>query len=60
MASEKREADIIIYNGKGHLSPHIVVECKKEEISELEFKTAIDQGFSYAVREGAKYVIRLH
>lgn len=56
MGSEKREADIIIYNDKGHLSPHIVVECKKEEISELEFKTAIDQGFSYAVSEGAKYV----
>jgi type I restriction enzyme M protein len=56
MGSEKKEADIIIYNDKGHLSPHIVVECKKEEISELEFKTAIDQGFSYAVSEGAKYV----
>jgi type I restriction enzyme M protein len=56
MGSEKKEADIIIYNDKGYLSPHIVVECKKEEISELEFKTAIDQGFSYAVSEGAKYV----
>ncbi len=56
MGSEKKEADIIVYNDKEHLSPHIVVECKKEEISEQEFITAVDQGFSYAVSEGAKYV----
>lgn len=56
MGSEKKEADIIVYNDKELLSPHIVVECKKEEISEQEFITAVDQGFSYAVSEGAKYV----
>ncbi|MCB4763068.1 MAG: N-6 DNA methylase [Sulfurovum sp.] len=56
MGSEKREADIIVYNDKSHLSPHIVIECKKEDISELEFKNAVNQGFSYAVSEGAKYV----
>ena len=52
----KKEADIIVYNDKEHLSPYIVVECKKEEISELEFKTAVNQAFSYAVTEGAKFV----
>lgn len=56
MGSETKEADIIVYNDAEHKSPHIVVECKKQEISELEFKTAVDQGFSYAVAEGAKYV----
>ncbi len=56
MGVAKKEADIIVYNDKGHKSPLIVVECKKEEISELEFRTAIDQAFSYAVSEGAKYV----
>lgn len=56
MGVAKKEADIIVYKDKGHKSPLIVVECKKEEISELEFRTAIDQAFSYAVTEGAKYV----
>ena len=56
VGSKKLEADIIVYKDKGHKSPHIVIECKKEEISELEFKTAIDQAFSYAVTEGARYV----
>ncbi|MDX9966792.1 MAG: N-6 DNA methylase [Sulfuricurvum sp.] len=56
MGSETKEADIIVYNDAEYKSPHIVVECKKQEISELEFKTAVDQGFSYAVAEGAKYV----
>ena len=56
MGVAKKEADIIVYNDKEHLSPYIVVECKKEEISELEFKTAVNQAFSYAVTEGAKFV----
>ena len=56
MGVSQKEADIIVYNDKGHKSPLIVIECKKEEISELEFRTAIDQAFSYAVSEGAKYV----
>jgi type I restriction enzyme M protein len=56
MGVAKKEADIIVYKDKNYKTPHIVVECKKEEISELEFRTAIDQAFSYAVTEGAKYV----
>jgi type I restriction-modification system DNA methylase subunit len=51
-----KEADIIVYNDDQYLSPHIVVECKKEDISELEFIQAVEQAFSYAVAEGAKYV----
>ena len=56
MGASKREADIIVYNDDQRLSPHIVAECKKEEVSELEFKQATEQAFSYAVAEGAKYV----
>lgn len=56
MGASVKEADIIVYNDDKHLSPHIVVECKKQEITELEFKQAIEQGFSYAVAVGAKYV----
>ena len=32
------------------------MECKKEDVSELEFKQAVEQAFSYAVAEGARYV----
>ncbi|WP_217481710.1 type I restriction enzyme HsdR N-terminal domain-containing protein [Nostoc sp. TCL240-02] len=56
MGSTVKEADIIVYNDDQCLSPHIVVECKKQEISELEFTQAVEQAFSYAVAEGAKYV----
>lgn len=55
MGSETKEADIIVYSDAALLSPHIVVECKKSDISELEYQRAIDQCFSYAVAEGASY-----
>lgn len=56
MGSDVKEADIIVYNDAQCLSPHIVIECKKQEVSELEFAQAVEQAFSYAVAEGAKYV----
>lgn len=54
--SETREADIIVFTDISQKTPYIVVECKKQEISELEFKVAVDQAFSYATTELAKYV----
>jgi type I restriction enzyme M protein len=48
MGSEKREADIVVYNDDECLEPHILVECKKEEVSEQEFSQAINQAYSYA------------
>ncbi len=56
MGVSKKEADIIIYNDDACLSPYIIVECKNQEITDLEFKQAVDQAFSYAVAEGALYV----
>jgi type I restriction enzyme M protein len=56
MGSSTKEADIIVYKDDQKESPHILIECKKQEVSELEFKQAIDQAFSYAVAEGAKYI----
>ena len=56
MGSETKEADIIVYADDALKSPFIIVECKKPEITELEFVRAADQAFSYAVAEGAKYV----
>lgn len=56
MGSSTKEADIVVYSDKDCKSPHIIVECKKQEISDLEFQSATNQAFSYAVAEGAKFV----
>ena len=48
MGSATKEADIIVYNDDAHQSAHIVVECKKADVSEREFEQAIAQAFSYA------------
>ncbi len=56
IGSRTTEADIIVYDDDGLQSSYIVVECKKEEITDLEFNVAVDQAYSYAVAEGAKYV----
>ena len=48
VGSDVKEADIIVYNDSEHKRPHIIVECKKEEITEQEFKQAVRQAYSYA------------
>ncbi len=48
MGSEKKEADIVVFNDDACLHPHILVECKKQEVSEQEFLQAIEQAYSYA------------
>ena len=47
MGASTKEADIIVYNDKKHLEPRIIVECKKQDVSELEFEQAVEQGFAY-------------
>ena len=42
------KADIIVYKDDACLEPYILVECKKEEVSEAEFSQAIEQAYSYA------------
>jgi len=56
MGSETKEADIIVYDDDALKLPFIVTECKKPDVSELEFRRAADQAVSYAVAEGARYV----
>lgn len=56
MGSSAKEADIIVYSDKECKTPHIIIECKKRDISDLEFANAVNQAFSYAVAEGAKFV----
>ena len=48
MGADKKEADIVVYNDDACQEPHILVECKKEEVSEAEFNQAINQAYSYA------------
>ena len=48
MGREVKEADIIVYKDDACLEPYILVECKKEEVSEAEFSQAIEQAYSYA------------
>lgn len=48
MGSDTREADIIVYNDDACEEPHILVECKKQDVSEQEFQQAIEQAYSYA------------
>ncbi len=48
MGSEVKEADIIVYSDDLCLQPLILVECKKQEVSEAEFQQAINQAYSYA------------
>jgi type I restriction enzyme M protein len=56
MGSETKEADIVVYSDDELKVPLIISECKKPDVSELEFARAADQATSYAVPEGAKYV----
>lgn len=58
MGREIKEADIVVYNDDMCLQPHILVECKREEVSEAEFAQAIEQAYSYAyaLPSDVKYV----
>lgn len=46
-------ADIIVYSDDQQKSPYIVVECKKDGISDAEFKQAIEQAFGNANNFGS-------
>lgn len=48
MGVSVKEADIIVYADDERTKPYIIVECKSPEVSEMEFKQAVDQAFSYA------------
>ncbi|MEA4851863.1 MAG: type I restriction enzyme HsdR N-terminal domain-containing protein, partial [Paludibacter sp.] len=48
MGAETKEADIIVYQDDDCLRPYILIECKRQDISEPEFVQAIEQAYSYA------------
>lgn len=58
MGSSTKEADIIVYDDDMCLNPIIVVECKKQDVSEAEFLQAIEQAasYAYAISGTIKYI----
>ena len=56
MGAETKEADIVVYADDKLEETYILVECKKEDLTDQQFNIAVDQAYSYAVAEGAKYV----
>ncbi len=48
MGRDVKEADIVVYEDDLCMSPHILIECKRQEVSEAEFQQAIEQAYSYA------------
>lgn len=49
-------ADIVVFSDDTYKTPHIVVECKRKNISEAEFTQAIEQGFGNANSLSAPYL----
>ncbi len=48
MGSDKKEADIVVFDDIEQTKPILIVECKKQDVSEQEFQQAVNQAFSYA------------
>lgn len=48
MGSETKEADIVVYNDDECAEPYILIECKRQDVTEAEFQQAIEQAYSYA------------
>lgn len=48
VGSDVKESDIIVYNDSECKQPHIIIECKKEDITEQAFKQAVRQAYAYA------------
>jgi type I restriction enzyme M protein len=49
-------ADIVVYTDAELKQPYIVVECKKPEVTEAEYRQGIEQGFGNANSVKAKYL----
>ena len=58
MGREVKEADIVVYDDDMCMRPHILIECKRQEVSEAEYQQAIEQayGYAYALPSDIKYV----
>jgi len=56
--ADKKIIDMIVYDDDDCHNAFIVVECKKEEVSEMEFQRAVKQSFLYTkeAADTAKYI----
>ena len=52
---DKDAADVVVYEDDELKKPYLIVECKKDGITDSEFKQAIDQAFRYANYLRAKF-----
>ena len=50
-------ADIVVFSDDGKKDPFIVIECKKDGISEAEFEQAIEQAFGNCNSLGGHYAV---
>jgi type I restriction enzyme M protein len=59
VGSEKKSADLIVYrtSEKKDGEVFLVIECKKDEINDAEFETAVKQCNSYARTQNADYSV---
>ncbi|MDD3661477.1 MAG: restriction endonuclease subunit M [Candidatus Dojkabacteria bacterium] len=53
----KDRADIVVYEDNERKKPYLVVECKKDGISNAEFEQAVEQAFGNANSLRASYAI---
>jgi type I restriction enzyme M protein len=53
------KADIVVYEDKECKQPYLVVECKKDRITDAEYKQAIEQAFGNANGLRAKYAVTI-
>ena len=49
-------ADIVVYEDEENKQPDIVIECKKDQITDNEFLQAIEQGFGNGNSLGSKFI----
>lgn len=51
-------ADLVVFHDKGHTKPFAVIECKRDGISDTEFKQAVEQAFGngHAHKFRAQYI----
>ena len=54
---DKDRIDLLVYKDDAYKEPYIVVECKREGISDAEFKNAVEQVFRYANYKKAWYAV---
>lgn len=54
---DRDRIDILVYKDDELKEPYIVIECKKDGISDTEFQNAVEQAFRYANYKKAWYAV---